>query len=155
MKRVIRLTLLAWLMVVGTVQAQTLKAVAFTDQWEKANPLTEQTQWVVFSHHMTGGDWVKESLTDFNVTNLARLNGLYVADVSGMPSLITKYMAMPKMRDYAFQMALAMDDEMVEGWPQKEDQVSVILLDKLSVKEVKYFADKASLQAYLKTLIQP
>lgn len=154
MKLALRLALLAWLGFMGTVQAQTLQAVAFEDQWEKPNPLTAQTKWVVFSHHMKGGDWVKETLHELKIKDLPAKGGLYVADVSGMPSLITKYMAMPAMRDYAFPIGLAMDDDMVEGWPKKEDQVSIIFLDKLAVKDVKYYADEASIKAQLKQLVQ-
>lgn len=145
---------LAWLISLSMAHAQTLASVDFKDQWDKANPLTETTQWVIFSSHREGGQWVKESLNNLKLLNLSEKNILYVSDISGMPSLISRFIAVPKMRDYPFQMALARESELLEVWPKKEDEVAVMHLDKLDVTSVEYLKDQASLEAYLSQLAE-
>lgn len=131
-------------------QAQTLPTVTLNDQFEQPIAFGNETKWVLLSSEKDAGKMVKESLNTLELTDLAAHNGIYIADVSAMPGFITKLVAIPKMKDYAFKMAVVMDDEKLVDWPKQEDKVSAILLDNMEVKSVEYFDSAEALQAWIK-----
>lgn len=136
------------------VSAQTLNATEFQDANEQALSLNAQTKWVLLTSEKAAGKLVKESLNALNMTDLAAKNGLYVADVSAMPGFITKMVAIPKMKDYAFKVAVVMEDELVEGWPKQEDKVTAMTLNNLNVESVEYFDSQEALQAWIQNQAQ-
>ena len=132
--------------------ATELSAHVFKDQWDKPAKLDTTVQWVIFSHHKDGNEWVRDALNELGIKNLAERHWLYVADISGMPSLITKIFALPKMRKYAFSIAISYDEENTENWPEKEDTVSVYKLNNLKIVEAKTFPSKMALEDFLMTM---
>ncbi|BBP46936.1 hypothetical protein THMIRHAS_23090 [Thiosulfatimonas sediminis] len=134
-------------------QAQTLTGQTFQDQFEQPLAYSSETKWVLLSSEKAAGKLVKESLDALNLTDLAAKNGLYIADVSAMPGLITKLFAVPKMRDYAFKMAVVNDEQGLVGWPKQADKVSAIQVNNLDVIAVEYFDSADMLQAWIKAQI--
>lgn len=133
------------------VQAQTLPATEFQDANEQAISLNEQTKWVLLSSEKAAGKAVKEAFGALEITDVAAVGGLYVADVSAMPGFITKMFAIPKMQDYSFRMAVVNEEEQLNGWPKKEDHVTAMTLNNLNVESVEYFDNTEALQAWIKS----
>jgi len=136
--------------------AQTLQSQQFNDQWDKPVELTEQTKWLVISQSKESGNTVKEAFDSLELKDLKQHKIIYLADISAMPSLVTKLFALPKMRDYAFPMALIREEGELSAMqlPVKDlDSVAVIALDKLNVGEAKYFSDSKSLTEFLKSMM--
>lgn len=133
-------------------QAQTLKAQQFEDQWEKPAVLNEDTNWLVLTQTKSAGSVVKEAFSELGLKDLNQYKLLYIADVSGMPGFITSMIAIPKMKDFAFQIGLIRDEsELVKmhlGEVDKE-QVLVLNLKNLEVVSTQSFADKNSLKIFL------
>ncbi|WP_024851196.1 hypothetical protein [Hydrogenovibrio kuenenii] len=136
----------------GQSDKMQLTPYAFKDQWGKPNPLDASVKWLIFSHHKAGNEWVRDALNELGVKNLEERHWLYVADISGMPSLITKIFALPKMRKYDFPIALSDDEVNTQNWPEKEDTVSVYKLENLKIVETKTFPSKLSLEDFLMTI---
>ena len=66
-----------------------------------------------------------------------------------MPSLITKFIAMPKMKDYPFSVLLV--DEASKGlFAVKEDMISVISLENGKITDIKYVKTAEELGQILK-----
>lgn len=134
-------------------QAQTLKAQQFEDQWEKPVALNEDTNWLVLTQTKNAGSAVKEAFSELELKDLNQYKMLYIADVSGMPGFITSMIAIPKMKDFAFQIGLIRDEAELEkmhlGDVDKE-QVLVLNLKNLEVVSTQSFADKESFEAFLK-----
>lgn len=133
-------------------QAQTFKAHSFEDQWDKPQALNAQTQWVIFSSHKAGGEWVKNALSTLEITDLAQKNWIYVADISAMPSLISKFVAIPKMQDYKFAIALEKEGDFTKDWPKQEDKVSVYKLNALEVVDTTYLDSEEAVVDFLKSI---
>lgn len=136
-----------------SVFAQQLPNHHFTDQWDKPVVLDEQAKVVIFTNHRKGGDWTKEALSELGVTDLSEKNWVYVADISKMPSMITKLFALPAMRDYAFSIALDKDGKTTIDWVHEKDSVSVYHVNHLAIDKVKHFKQKQDLKAYLQGLL--
>ena len=159
-QRAILKSFLLWVLAVGflnpayagNTDSVQLTPYGFKDQWDKPNPLDASVKWLIFSHHKAGNEWVKDALNELDIQNLKAMHWLYVADISGMPSFVTKLFALPKMRKYAFPIALSDDEINTQDWPEQEDTVSVYKLDHLKIVEYKTFPDKASLEDFLMSI---
>jgi len=132
----------------SAVFAQT-PSMSFQDQWGQSHTLDQKTRWVVYSHHMAGNDWVKGAFEQLKLQDLAQHRLLYVADISGMPSLISKWMAVPAMQDYAFPIALVRAHERLPDWPRTQDQVSVFEYQAGQRVAEHAFASREALQIFL------
>ncbi|BBN59723.1 hypothetical protein [Hydrogenovibrio marinus] len=136
----------------GQADAVQLTAHEFKNQWDKPAKLDASVQWVIFSHHKDGNEWVRDALNELGIKNLEERHWLYVADISGMPSFVTKLFALPKMRKYDFPIALSDDEVNTQNWPEKEDTVSVYKLENLKIVETKTFPSKLSLEDFLMSI---
>ncbi len=121
----------------------------FVDQWDKPIAINENTKLVIFSHDMDSSGIVKDTLAKLNIADVSAKNWLGVSDISGMPWLITKFVAMPKMRDYPYALALDTEGTITKDWPRTDDQVTVFVLDKGEVQSVQQFATVDELASFL------
>lgn len=69
---------------------------------------------------------------------LNKQNARYIADISGMPSLITKMFALPKMRDYEYTLLLIKDEALAENFRQSEDQLLVFRLENNMIQDIEF-----------------
>lgn len=120
--------------------------IQLEDQFENAVEVNANTLVLLFSRDMKGGDIIKEAL-ELQVSGADKIPAtqVYIADISGMPSLIAKFVAIPQMKDLPFPMGLDKEGEMTKLLPSKEDMASLILLDNLKVIEVHNFDSSAEL----------
>lgn len=129
------------LLVFSNVQATTitvgdsLQVVDFQDQHDKSLGVTDKTRVVLFSRGMKGGDIIKEALEALPVDKQPK-ELVYVADISGMPSLIAKFVAIPQMQELPFNIALDREGESTKLWPGDKEAATVIHLQQLKILSV-------------------
>lgn len=136
-KMIIMVATLAWLLSFNVAKAEigVLTPQVFEDQHGQPISLSVTTQWLIFSHNKAGGSWVKQALNDLDITDIEVRGGLYVADTSAMPGIITKLFALPKMKNYDFRIALDNTGELTSDWPKSPDTVTLLRLDGLQITE--------------------
>lgn len=132
-----------------TAEKQTLQNYTFEDQFAQPVILSVSTQWLVFSHDKSGGDWVKQALNEMEFTDLEARGGIYVADISAMPSLITRMFALPKMREYSFRMALDREGKPTADWPRIDGTVTLMRLNNLEVVQLTQANSVEQIKAFL------
>lgn len=135
-----------------SIDAETLQPLSFKNQWGEEIHLDATTELVLLSAHKEGGEWIQEAMANLNTEDLKQYSWLYVADVSGMPRIITSLFTLPKMRKYPWPVALVRDHDRIAGWPSKHAQVITMRLQNLEVLEERYFSDAVSLSNYLQAL---
>ena len=137
----------------GLAQAeQTLAPAQFMDQWEQPQLLSGDTKLVIFTATKDTGNWVKSTLETLAIEDMAAKNWLYVADVSGMPSFITKFMAIPKMKNYKFPIALEREGDLTKNWPKQKDAVNVYQMNALTIEEAHTFTSEDEVVNFLKSI---
>lgn len=119
------------------------------DQFEKEHIIDANIKTIIFSATKTEGTTIKEFLLTKDKDYLTTNKAAYVADITGMPSLITKFIALPKMKDYPFSVLL-IDEANKTLFPVKEDMISIILLENGKVTDIKYVKTAAELGQILK-----
>ena len=83
-----------------------LPTLTIKDQFEKEHTVDANTKTIIFSATKAESATIKDFLTTKDKDYLTNNNIAYVADITGMPSLISKFFALPKMRDYSFSILL-------------------------------------------------
>jgi len=74
---------------------------------------------------------------------------LYISDISSMPSMITSWFALPKMKKFGFKVALIYEDDVADIIPREEDKVTVINLEYNKIMKIQ-FVDPKALDTVLK-----
>lgn len=133
----INIPLIILLLFSSNIFAQSFKTLTFETQHEEKIQLNKQVKWVIFSASKSGSQILQESFRELKIHQkwLAENKVLYVADISGMPSLIASLFALPKMRGFPYPVALDREGDITQGWQQKGDVVTVYKLDRLNVIE--------------------
>ncbi len=132
------------------VAGDAISPISLLDQHDKSVNVNEDTKIVLFSRSMKGGEIIKETLTPL-VGSQYPQHLVYMADISGMPSLIAKFVAVPQMKELPFAIGLDRDGEISRLLPDTKDMATMILLDQRNIQEIAYFdSSEALIQALAK-----
>ncbi len=127
-------------------QLETLK---LQDQYEADYPVDQQVTQILFSRSMDGGNLIQEALesepTLHETDTLA-----YVADISGMPSLIARFVAIPQFKKFDYRVALDREGEITKALPAEKDQATLIEITDNKITQISYFESTESLLEALK-----
>ncbi len=130
----------------------TLAGFSLEDQFGRAHRLDAEVAVLVFSRDMDGGALIKDALSDRDAADLQRLRAVYIADISGMPSLIARLFALPRMRNRAYPMLLDRDGAATRGLPDIEKHATLIFLDALRVVRIEHYDTAEALDRALAEL---
>ncbi len=119
------------------------------DQFEKENVIKADTKIVLFA----GDKGMSEVLRDYLKAKpkgfLESKKAYYMADISGMPSLIAKFFALPKMKKYPFSILLV-DEEQTKSFDKKEENITVYTVKDAKVSNIKYIKTAKELDEVFK-----
>lgn len=73
-----------------------------------------------------------------------------VADISRMPAIISRLVAVPRMREYSYSLCLIREVQAGDPWPRRPGEVLLIELDNLKVRSISSARSEAELRALLK-----
>ncbi|MCL1146944.1 hypothetical protein AB4298_04410 [Shewanella sp. 10N.261.52.F9] len=123
--------------------------IKLQDQHEVTYQVDSNTKRVLFSRSMDGGTLIQEALeAEPELTSDASL--IYVADISGMPSLIARFVALPQFKKFPYRVALDSEGEQTLPLPAQKDQATLIELDNNKVTNILFFETTEDLLAVLK-----
>lgn len=124
------------------------------DQHDKPYPLPADLQAILFTADKSAGDVINGLLKQQPADYLPQRKAIYIADISAMPGFITSMVAMPKMRDYAYRIAIGAEKNQTAMLPRAEDQVTLIYLQNGKVTRIEQFkeTDATSLGTALNAL---
>ncbi|MGR6500783.1 hypothetical protein [Shewanella sp. Koi 1] len=126
------------------VAGDAINPITLQDQNEQVVSVTNETKVLLFSRSMKGGDIIKETLTPLAGDKFP-LHLVYVADISGMPSLIAKFVAVPQMQELPFAIGLDREGEISRLLPDTKDMATMILLNNFSIQDIAYFDSSEAL----------
>ena len=122
------------------------------DAHDRSIWIDAETAVVVFSRDMDGGALIKEALSNRDAADLQRLRAVYIADISGMPTLIARMFALPRMRKRAYPMLLDRDGAATRRLPDVEKHATLIFLDALRVIRIEHYDTAEALDRALAEL---
>ncbi len=110
---------------------------SFSDQFEKKLAVTPQTKEIIISFSKKNGKAVKAFLS-MHKGYLKKRQAVYLADMTSAPSLAMSLFMMPALKKYDFSVGLIEDDDIAERLPKVEGKSTVIRLEKLYIKSIKF-----------------
>lgn len=126
-----------------------LPAWTLVDQHGASLPLGPGVRTMLFSREMASKDLIQELLTAEGAEFLSEHQAVYLVDISGMPSMITKVFALPKMRDYPFRLYLDYDGSQTERLPVETGKVTLLFLEDRNIKAIRYLDNRDEIRAEL------
>lgn len=118
-----------------------LPGFKLNDQHDRPLSLGLDTRAVLFTADKTAGDMLNGLLKERPAEFMPQRKLVYIADISRMPGLVTSMIALPRMREYPYRMAVASEEGQTSMLPRAEDSVTVILLEEGKVKELLMFKE--------------
>ncbi len=113
---------------------------SFSDQFDKKLAITPQTKEIIISFSKKNGKIVKAFLQTHK-GYLEEKQAVYLADVSSAPSLAMSLFMKPALKKYHFNVGLIEDEKIAEILPKVEEKTTVIRLENMHIKSIK-FIDK-------------
>jgi hypothetical protein len=124
-------------------------AIDLRDQHDQPVVIDRQTAHLVFAAERAVSEWVNQALAAQASGALERVRAVYVADISGMPALITNAFALPKWQRLPFRIGLARHAAQVADIPRQPGHATVLSLQDGTVVQLRHAADAAQLRQWL------
>lgn len=116
------------------------------DQHGRSLTLPGDAPLVIFAADKAASDRVKQAL-EKRPRWLAEHRVPFIADISGMPFMITRLFALPAMRERPYSTYPVGDADQVAFIPRQEGQVTVLRLDAGRVTDILIVPDERGLEA--------
>lgn len=136
--------LIGILLVLFSLSANELKVgdslgtFSILNQHDEKVTVDKNVQKILISFEKGTGADINEYLSSKDTNFLQKHHTVFIANISGMPSIITKMFALPKMRKYKHEILLIYDDE-DDRFKAKEDYSTLYTLQDGIIKSITYF----------------
>jgi hypothetical protein len=128
---------------------ENLPQVEFKDQFDQPHRLDPEIQLIIYAHSKDSGSLMAEILTDVAPGHLHAMHAVYIANISGMPSLITRYIALPRLREIATPILLARETDKVAWIPATKDKITLLNVEQGQITSVRYSESEKELREIL------
>ena len=126
-----------------------INSFSLPDQFDKIHTVNGEIKTIVVSFEKATGKEVNTFLSLKKPDFLQQHQAVFIANISGMPSIITKMFALPKMRDYKHNILLIYDENDTR-FLQKEGMSPIYTLENGVVKNVHYVSNAQELEEAFK-----
>lgn len=123
--------------------------LSLPDQHGQERSITDDTKVILFPADKPASDLLNEFLKAQADQFLLNRQAEYIADISSMPSLITRLVALPRMRDRPYRILLVEDPELTSFLPRQEGAVTIVRLSDRRVSTIEFVKNKEALASAL------
>lgn len=127
----------------------TVPALTLDDQHGKPVALPGTAQWLLFAPDKAAADLAQGWLQPQGAGVLDRLQAIYVADISGMPAMVTRMFALPALREMPYPIGLVRDAALTAGLPRQPKALTLLRLQAGRITQVRHVTDEAGLRDVL------
>jgi len=129
-----------------------LEPFAIDDQRGNPHTLDARVRAILFARDMKGGGILKGALAEAGAERLADADAVYIANVSGMPALVLRLFALPKLRRRDYPMLLDTDGRLTQPLPGADGMATLIQLRKLEIIDVTHYDSSEAVRSALDAL---
>ncbi|MGB5866634.1 MAG: hypothetical protein WBG69_02060 [Arcobacteraceae bacterium] len=114
-----------------------INSFTLQDQFDKTHTVNSDTKTIIVSSEKATSAALNEFLGAKEKGFLENNNAVFIADISGMPSLITKFFALPKMKKYNYNILL-ITEENDDRFSKQEEKLTVYKLENGVITSINY-----------------
>ncbi|WP_198304252.1 hypothetical protein [Arcobacter vandammei] len=125
--------------------------IKIKDQNEVEKTIDANVKTILFASDKKTSDLLRDYLLPLSEKEnvLEKNSAVYVADISGMPSLISKFIALPKMKKYPFSVLL-LDDTNKDNFTKEDGKIIVYSLEGGKVSKIEKISTTEELANIIK-----
>lgn len=147
--------LVALLLLPGSLPAASLAvgdplpALTLSDQHDEARAIDAETRVILFSADRDASGLIEDALAERTSESMAAAGVVYIADISGMPGMVTKLVALPQMRERSYPMLLGREADDTSMLPRERGQVTLIEAEDGTIKSLRFVDEPQALEQAL------
>lgn len=103
-----------------------LPILALRDQHDKPAAVPPSTRQLLVAADNSGAGLVTDLLDSMGANWLEQTQRVYLADIHKMPALVSRFVALPRLRDKPYPIVLGREEGDLAMFPRKKDCVTVI-----------------------------
>ena len=138
-------------LVVGNV----LPEIHYTNQWEEPSPVPVETTKVIFISDMDASKIIHPILEKEGKGYLESKQAVLISDIHRMPSLISKFVALPKMKSYPYTLRLVREEKIADPFPRTKGSLTLIQLKAGKITKIQISNGETEIRSFLETQEKP
>lgn len=124
----------------------------FLDQNDKNQEVTPETLSVFFVSDMDASKLVHEVFQNETEETFQKRKIVFISDIHKMPSLISRFIAIPKMKKYTYPMSLIREKDLSNDIPREKGKVTFLQLQKKKIQKIEFLSSIEEIQKQLPPL---
>jgi hypothetical protein len=124
-----------------------LPTLAFDDQFGKHHTIDAHTRLLLFAPDHEASKLVDAALKGHDAAFLSQHGIVYLADISEMPGLITRFVALPKLQQHPYPILLGRDAGQTASLPRHPGAVTALRLSNGQVTSIQYLTTAENVTA--------
>ncbi|MCW7461264.1 MULTISPECIES: hypothetical protein [Leptospira] len=129
-----------------------LPEIPYTNQWEEPSPIPKETIKVFFISDMDASKIIHPILEKENKGYLESKQAVLISDIHRMPSLITRFVALPKMKSYPYTLRLVREEKLADPFPRTKGSVTMIQLKQGKITKIQISNVEKEVKDFLESL---
>jgi hypothetical protein len=126
-----------------------ISSFSLPNQFDKIHTVSSDISIIIVTFEKESANLVNDFLSSKNSDFLDLNHAIFINDISCVPSVVVKMFTIPKMRDYKYDILLIYKENS-KKFLEEENKITVYLLEKGFVKDVKYISTKYELEKVFK-----
>jgi len=122
----------------------TIKDLTLKDQFDKSHSITYRTKMIIVSFEKDTSSLVNKFLENKEKNFANKNNTLFIGNISKMPWIISKMFAIPKMKEYNYNLMLIKDED-DDRFKHKKNKLTVYHLVNKQIKNISFISTEAEL----------
>jgi Na+(H+)/acetate symporter ActP len=138
LKKLLLLPLFAIILYASSFEVnQNIGTFSLPNQFDEKQTIDSSITTILVSFEKGTGKDVNQFLASKDKDFLKNHHAVFIANISGMPSIITRMFALPKMRDYKHSVLLIYDDE-DKRFVSKDEKTTVYKIENGVIKSISF-----------------
>lgn len=128
-----------------------LPTIALTTQHDKAYSFDNSVKRIIMSAEKQSAGMVTDLLDSKPASYLKDSQTVYLADMHRMPSLITKFVALPQLREKSYDIVLGREEADLAAFPREKGCLTLMSIKEQTIESLKFVCNEDE----LKTTMNP
>ncbi len=133
------------------IPGDSIPQIDFTDQFDKPSPLPAGTEKILFISDMDASKITHPLLAKEGDNYLKNNQTILISDIHKMPSLISRFVALPKMREYPYTIRLIKEEKLGDPFPRTKGQVTCIELKSDKIIKIDFFDNEQMIRKFIES----
>ncbi|MCI4412050.1 MAG: hypothetical protein JHC38_10305 [Thiotrichales bacterium] len=124
----------------------TLPSLKLTSQHDKPATIDAQTRRVIFAADKQSSSLVTEWLDNKPANYLTDTHSVYLADIHKMPSLISKFVAIPQLKEKPYDIVLGREEADMAMFPREKGCLTLLTVSAQKIDTIQFICSEDGLK---------